>query len=47
MATSAIVKMIIEKEDDETTYAFETSRRDLENIIDKLVELKEKIDIIQ
>lgn len=46
-ATSAILKMVIEKEDDETTYAFETSKRDLEDIIDKLVELKEKIDTIQ
>lgn len=46
-ATSAIVKMVIEKEDDETIYAFETSKRDLEDIINKLVELKEKIDTIQ
>ena len=38
--------MVIEKEDDETTYVFETSKRDLEDIIDKLVELKEKIDVI-
>ena len=45
-ATSAIIKMVIEKEDDETTYVFETSKRDLEDIIDKLVELKEKIDVI-
>ncbi|MCI8591305.1 MAG: hypothetical protein HFI88_02930 [Lachnospiraceae bacterium] len=46
-ATSAILKMVIEKENDETTYAFETSKRDLEDIIDKLVELKEKMDMIQ
>ncbi len=46
-ATSAIVKIVIEQEDDETSYTFETSRRDLEDIIDKLVELKEKLDIIQ
>lgn len=46
-ATSAIVKMVIEKEGDETSYAFETSRRDLEDIIKNLVELKEKIDMVQ
>lgn len=39
--------MIIEKEDDVTSHTFEISRRDLEDIIDKMVELKEKIDIIQ
>lgn len=46
-ATSAIVKMVTEKEDDEDSYVFEISKRDLENIIDKLIELKEKLDIIQ
>lgn len=46
-ATSAVVKMVIEKGDEESTYTFETSRRDLEDIIDKLVELKEKLEMIQ
>ncbi len=45
-ATSAIIKMMIEKEDNETVYAFETSRRDLEDMINKLIELKEKVDTI-
>ena len=45
--TSAIVKMVIEKGDDESTYTFETSMRDLEDIIAKLVEIKEKIEMIQ
>lgn len=46
-ATSAVVKMVIEKGDEESTYTFETSRRDLEDIIDKLVELKKKLEMIQ
>lgn len=46
-ATSAIVKMVIEKGDDESTYTFETSIRDLEDIIAKLVEIKEKIEMIR
>ncbi len=46
-ATSAIVKMIIENEDEETLDTFEVSRRDLDDIIDKLTELKDKIEIIQ
>ena len=45
-ATSAIVKVVVEKDDNETSYTFETSKRDLEDIIEKLIELKEKIDII-
>lgn len=45
-ATSAILRMVIEKDEDEIRYAFEISRRDLEEIIDKLIELKEKISII-
>ena len=39
--------MVIEKGDDESTYTFETSMRDLEDIIAKLVEIKEKIEMIQ
>ncbi len=46
-ATSAIVRIEAEEENEEVSYTFETSRRDLEDIIDKLVELKEKLDIIQ
>ncbi|MGN0293718.1 MAG: hypothetical protein ACI4D3_06925 [Lachnospiraceae bacterium] len=46
VATSAILKMTIEDEDDETSYVFEVSRRDIDNIIKNLMELKEKIDII-
>lgn len=46
-ATSAVVKIMVEKEDEETLYAFEISRRDLEDIISKLVELKERIDALQ
>lgn len=45
--SSAIVKIMTEKEDNETSHAFEISRRDLEDIIDKLIELREKIDILQ
>lgn len=45
--TSAIIKMVIERGDDESTYTFETSRRDLEDIIAKLIEIKEKIEMIQ
>lgn len=41
---SAIIKIVTEKDDDDISYAFEISRRDLGDIIDKLVELKEKID---
>ena len=46
-ATSAIVKMVIEKGDDESTCTFEISTRDLEDMIAKLVEIKEKIEMIR
>lgn len=46
-ATSAILKLVIEKKDDEKSYSFEASSRDLEDIIEKLTTLKEKIDMIQ
>ncbi len=46
-ATSAILKMVIEKEGSETSYyTFEASRRDLKDMIDKLVELKDKMDML-
>ena len=45
-ATSVILKMVIEKDNEEKIYSFETSQRDLEDMIDKLVGLKEKLDAI-
>lgn len=45
-ANSAIIKVEIEKDDSDTSYAFEVSKRDLGYIIDSLVVLKEKIDSI-
>ena len=44
-ANSVILKIVTEKNDAENSHAFEISRRDLEDMINKLVELKEKIDI--
>ena len=41
-----ILKMVIEKDNEEKIYSFETSQRDLEDMIDKLVGLKEKLDAI-
>ena len=46
-ATSAILKMTIESVNEEKAYSFEVSMRDLEDIINKLTELKGKIDMIQ
>lgn len=37
---------MLEKDDDDISYAFEISRRDLDEIIDNLIELKEKMDSI-
>ena len=45
-ATSAIVEILIEKEDEEKIHTFEVSKRDLGVIIDKLLELKEKIETL-
>ncbi len=45
-ANSAIIKMIMENEDNDESYTFEVSRRDLEDIIEQLIELKEKMDSI-
>lgn len=45
-ANSAVLKMILEKDDDDTSYTFEISRRDLGDVIDQLIELKEKMDSI-
>lgn len=45
-ANSAIIKVVMEKDDDDTSYTFEISRRDLGNIIDNLIELKEKLDYL-
>lgn len=43
-ASSAIVKVIAEKDDDDISYAFEISQRDLDEILDNLIELKEKME---
>ncbi len=43
-ATSAIIKIVTEEDDEENTYKFEVSRRDLEDMINQLDELKKKID---
>lgn len=45
-ANSTIIKMLMEKDDEELSYTFEISRRDLGNIIDDLIKLKEKLDSI-
>lgn len=45
-ANSAIIKMIMENDDDDKSYTFEVSRRDLGDIIEQLIELKEKMDSI-
>lgn len=45
-ANSAIVRIVTEKNDMEDSHAFEISRRDLNAMINKLMELKEKIDIL-
>lgn len=45
-ANSAIIKIIMEKDDENMSFAFEISRRDLGNLIDNLIKLKEKIDSI-
>ncbi len=43
---SAVVKMMLEKDDNDTSFTFEISRRDLDEIIGKLTELREKMDSI-
>ena len=40
---SAVVKMMLEKDDNDTSFTFEISRRDLDEIIGKLTELREKM----
>lgn len=45
-ANSAIIKLMLEKDEDDISDAFEISRRDLDEIIDNLIELKEKMDSI-
>ncbi|MCI8293756.1 MAG: hypothetical protein HFH53_09540 [Hespellia sp.] len=45
-ANSAIIKMVMEKNDEDVSCTFEVSGRDLENIINDLIELKEKMDSI-
>lgn len=45
-ANSAIIKLMLEKDDDDISEAFEISRRDLDEIIDNLIELKDKMDSI-
>ena len=45
-ANSAILKIVTEKNDMEDSHAFEISRRDLDAMINKLMELKEKIDVL-
>ena len=45
-ANSAILKIVTEKNDIETSHTFEISRRDLDDMLNKLVELKEKIDVL-
>lgn len=46
MVNSAIIKILLEKDNDDSSCTFEVSKRDLEVIIDKLTELKDKMDII-
>lgn len=43
---SIIIKVMTEKDDDENAYSFELSRRDLEDIIDRLIEIREKMNIL-
>lgn len=43
---SSIVKIMTEMDDEDISYTFEISRRDLGNLIDNLIELKEKMDSI-
>ncbi len=43
---SAIIKITTEKDDEDVSFTFEISGRDLGDMIDYLVELKEKIDSI-
>ena len=38
--------MTTEKDDEDVSFTFEISRRDLEDMIENLIELKEKIDSI-
>lgn len=45
-SASAIIKLAAESEGGENICTFEASRRDLKDIIDKLIELKEKMDMI-
>ena len=43
---SAIIKMMLEKDDEDKSFSFEISQRDLNEIIDKLTELNEKMACI-
>ena len=45
-ANSAIIKLVTEKDDEDVSWAFEISRRDLGELINNLAELKEKIDAV-
>ncbi len=45
-ANSAIIKVMAEENDEDSSYTFEISKRDLGNMIDNLIELKKKIDLI-
>lgn len=45
-AASAILKFVIEKGEHDKAFSFEVSRRDLEDIIDGLLELREKMEMI-
>ena len=46
-ATSAIVKVIVEKNEEDISYMFETSIRDLNDIIGELTELKKRMQMIE
>lgn len=45
-ANSTIIKILTEKDDEDISYTFEISRRDLGNVIDELIKIKEKLDYI-
>jgi hypothetical protein len=46
-ANSAILKMIVEKDDEDISYIFEMSRRDLGDLAEKLAGWKETMDSIE
>ena len=45
-ATSAIIKIVTEKDDEDTSFTFEISRRDLGDIIENFLKLKANLDSI-